>query len=155
MSALEHLQPLPPGGIKIAAWGRAGGSICARGSWASSHRPQVAPRHRFRPIIRPTFVEKRPDISADRPIFGVVHRGSRSILNINIFLSHNSSQKIKYFNKIVQQQIVQYKLYISINQNSYFITRRARRRPLASIGAPPDPAAVDDAPVGLGSPDAY
>ena len=50
---LEHLQPLaPPGGIKIAPWGRAGDTIGAGGGWASSRRPQAPTRGRFSAHIR-------------------------------------------------------------------------------------------------------
>ena len=90
---LEHLQLLAPQAALLRApLGRAG----AKSALAAVGRPAVAPRHRYWPTFRPTFSELRAHMGENRPIFGVVRRGTAlNYQRINIFVSHSSSQKIK------------------------------------------------------------
>ena len=119
----------PPGRIKMTPWGEpviqsALGRFCAQSSPPA--RPQAPKLAHFAAQFRRIKGPYGRELAHIRHGFAV---SRRSIINTIISYHIFHHRKIKYFNKILQQQIVQYKLYSSPNKNSYFITRRARCRP--------------------------
>ena len=85
--------------------------------------PSSPPGAEIGPLCSPISADKRPIWARIGPYSAWFAVSRRSIIN-TIFSYHIFHHKIKYFNKIVQQQIVRYKLYSSTNKNSYFITQR-------------------------------